>query len=178
MKNSFFDRIVICGTPVSHWAKLRLNRNRKKALVLVILGTTLFLLSGCASEAQRDLAPVMVSAIVSQSKEGVPDDEIIREISDSGTVYRMSASELANLRDKGVSNAVINYMQQTYLEAIRRDQSVADLGLWTYGPDGYYYGGYPFGWTYTYVPYVPEQELLHEHAENSAPKTSAKHTHG
>ena len=34
--------------------------------------------------------------------------------------------QLARLHDQGVADAVINYMQQTYLEAVRREQNLAD----------------------------------------------------
>ena len=34
--------------------------------------------------------------------------------------------QLARLHDQGVADPVINYMQQTYLEAVRREQNLAD----------------------------------------------------
>ncbi len=68
------------------------------------------------------------------SKAGVSPDEIIRQIAESGTVYRLSASQLADLRQAGVSNQVINYMQQTYLDAVRRDQRREDMRYWTLDP--------------------------------------------
>ena len=39
-------------------------------------------------------------------------------------------AQLARLHDHGVADAVINYMQQTYLEAARREQSLADWSDW------------------------------------------------
>jgi len=33
---------------------------------------------------------------------------------------------LAQLHDQGVQDQVINYMQQTYLDAVRREQDLAD----------------------------------------------------
>jgi len=35
-------------------------------------------------------------------------------------------AQLARLHDQVVADAVINYMQQTYLEAVRREQNLAD----------------------------------------------------
>jgi len=34
--------------------------------------------------------------------------------------------QLARMHDRGVADAVINDMQQTYLEAVRREQNLAD----------------------------------------------------
>jgi len=103
---------------------------------------------------------VTVAEIIAMSKSGEPDAVIIDKIRNSGTVYRLSASQLADLLKQGVSDAVINYMQQTYLEAIRRNQQLNDQSYWTLYGDGYLYGGYPFGWHndwYPSEPYIPYQ---------------------
>ena len=146
----------------------------KVVSTLVVFGV-LFIASlvvtGCAVQARRSAPPLTVSSIVQQSHQGVPASAIIRQITESGTVYRLSASELANLRDDGVADSVINYMQQTYLDAIRRNQRLADQNLWVYGPDGYWYGGYPFGWPYYYVPYTPVH--THHHERKSEHRASA-----
>jgi hypothetical protein len=34
--------------------------------------------------------------------------------------------QLARLHDQGVADAVINYMQQTYLEAVRREEAISE----------------------------------------------------
>jgi hypothetical protein len=44
-----------------------------------------------------------------------------------------------------VPDAVINYMQQSYLDAVRTDQSLADFNNWAMLDDGYMYGG-PWWW--------------------------------
>ena len=162
---------------------LCVGKGKGKGAVVVfgLLVVASLALTGCASQAQRAVPPFMVSSIVRQSQDGVPSSVIIRQIAESGTVYRLSASELANLRDEGVADAVINYMQQTYLDAIRHDQSVADRSLWVYGPDGYYYGGYPFGWPYYYVPYAPQHEytprrsVYSERADGQGQKVGKEH---
>src|SRR2546427_8106978 len=61
----------------------------------------------------------------------------------SETVYRLTAAQLAELHEQGISDHVIYYMQQTYLDAVRQDQSLADWDYWTAGADGFWYGG-PF----------------------------------
>jgi hypothetical protein len=72
------------------------------------------------------------------SKEGVPAETIIERMRDSDTVYRFTAAQLANLREQGVSDQVIDYMQQTYLDAVSQDQSLEDWDYWTVGADGFF----------------------------------------
>ncbi len=89
--------------------------------------------------------PVTVSEIISMSKSGVTSQEIIKQIRASGTIYRLKASELAALKSQGVSDDVIDYMQSTYLDAMRRDAfyraNYYGPGCWGYYPN--YYGPYP-----------------------------------
>jgi hypothetical protein len=115
---------------------------------LLLLFAGLLLLAGCATLLVERPPPVRVSQIVEMSRAGVPAHEIIEKIRASGTVYRLKASQLAELREKGVPDAVIDYMQQTYLHAVRRDQRFEDWNRWSLYDDGYWYGGYPFGWPY------------------------------
>jgi hypothetical protein len=89
--------------------------------------------------------PVTVPQIILMSREGVPSEDIIAKIQDSRTVYRLQASQLAQLKEEGVSDAVINYMQQTYINAVRSDQSLEDWDNWTLAGDGFWYGG-PWWW--------------------------------
>ncbi len=105
-------------------------------------------LAGCATmeNALRGPDPLSVSEIVDMSRAGVPSTEICSEIQRTGTVYRLSASQLADLRQQGVSDDVINYMQKTYLEAVAADSAFAADGMWTMEDDGFWYGGSPYGW--------------------------------
>ena len=91
------------------------------------------LLSGCATFGFKQPEPVTVGQIIQMSKEGVPVDTIIKKMRDSDTVYRLTAAQLAELHDMGVADQVLNYMQQTYMEAERRQQSAEDWnreGMW------------------------------------------------
>lgn len=112
---------------------------RLSAILVVYL-----VLAGCATVAARE--PVTVGQIVAMSQAGTPAADIIAKIRDSDTVYRLKASQLAELERKGVPPDVIDSMQKTYLEAVRRDQSVRDWNLWTLGDDGYWYGGCGYDW--------------------------------
>jgi hypothetical protein len=57
----------------------------------------------------------------------------------------LQTSQLAQLKEQGVPDAVINYMQQSYLDAVRADQSRADSNNWAMLDGGYMYGG-PWWW--------------------------------
>lgn len=82
----------------------------------VLIGTLLTLL-GCAS-APRPTAPT-TAEIVQMSQRKLPDDIIIERIRASRAVYRLSAAELVKLHDQGVSDAVLNAMQNTQIEEVR-----------------------------------------------------------
>jgi hypothetical protein len=107
----------------------------------------LFLLAagiGCVSPKPRP-EPVTVPQVVEMSKAGVPAGEIIGKMKASGTIYRLQASQLVELHTQGVSPEVLDYMQQTFVEAIRRDAAYDNWNRWT-PYDNYWYGGPPFGW--------------------------------
>lgn len=103
----------------------------------------LTLLLGCASTFHPRPDPPTPDQVVEMSKAGKSADEIIQLMQDSGAIYRLSASQLSALRDKGVPDAVIDYMQQTYLEQVRRDEA----WRYSYPPHwGYWYYPYPYYW--------------------------------
>jgi hypothetical protein len=88
------------------------------------------LLSGCATFGFKQPEPVTVGQVIQMSKEGVPPEAIVKKMRDSETVYRFTAAQLAELHDLGIADPVLDYMQRTYIEAERREQSRDDWGLW------------------------------------------------
>src|SRR5438093_1835925 len=119
------------------------ERLSRQSLTLIVL-TCITLPGGCATLGTTEPPPpVTVSEIIQMSKEGVPADTLIERMRDSETVYRLTAAQLAELHEQGISDQVIDYMQQTYVDAVRQDQSLADWDYWTAGADGFWYGG-PF----------------------------------
>jgi hypothetical protein len=118
---------------------------RQSPPLLVLICMTL--LGGCASlGVGQSTPPVTVSDVIHMSKQGVPTDTILDNMRESQTVYRLTAAQLAQLRDQGVANQIIDYMQQTYLYAVHQDQSLEDWGDWHLGTDGFWYGGPYYGW--------------------------------
>ena len=109
--------------------------------------TCMALFGGCATLGYKQPnPPITVSEVISMSKEGVAANIIVDKMRNSGTAYRFTAAQLAKLHDQGVDDQVINYMQQTYLDAVRQDESLADWQYWTPGADGFWYGGPYYGW--------------------------------
>jgi hypothetical protein len=111
------------------------------------------LLGACATFGKIPPAPTPAE-IVQLTKDGVPAGEIIRRMEESRAVYRLSASELAQLRSQGVPEEVINYMQQTYITSVRDEEwyRARQGTVWPHypgattpysNPDPFYYS-YPY----------------------------------
>jgi len=116
----------------------------------------LLLVGGCASRPAR--VPVTVDEIVQMSRDGQPPTDIIARMEASDTVYRLSGSELARLKEQGVPDEVLDYMQDTYID-YERSRAVRSYDPW-WGPPyafGYpywgYYGPYYAPYYYPYRPY-------------------------
>jgi hypothetical protein len=122
-------------------------------------------LAGCASVQSRP--PVTVEQIVQMSKEGVPAADIVQKMRDAGTVYRLSGSQLARLKGEGVSDEVLDYMQQTLL-AQERARGAMDYAPYWGGP--YWYGPGPFWGPYPYWgPYWGPYPYYHHYHPRGTP---------
>jgi hypothetical protein len=104
----------------------------------------LALATGCASMERRP-PPPSLDEIVQMSKDGVPAETIVERLRESRAVYRVSGSQLAKLHDEGVPEAVLDYIQDTYLEHVRwrermyyEDRYYWDH-FWMHGCIGCYY---------------------------------------
>ena len=105
----------------------RLKKTWRRQMSVSMLLTGSALLSGCAAlGVDQSNQPVMVSEVIRMSKENVPAETIVNKMGDSRAVYRLNAAQLAQLHDQGVADLVLNYMQETYLNAVRREQDLAD----------------------------------------------------
>jgi hypothetical protein len=111
---------------------IKLSQRKGPALMFLICVT---LLSGCATLGFKQPEPVTVDQVIEMSKEGVPAEAIVKKMRDSETVYRFTGAQLAELHDRGVADPVLDYMQRTYIEEERREQSRQDRGDWDrWGP--------------------------------------------
>lgn len=79
------------------------------------------------------------------SQAGTPGNEIIKRLKESRAVYPLTASEIASLHDRGVPDAVLDYMHNVYLREVREEEAVRSYHYygWYYHP--YFYYGYPRG---------------------------------
>ena len=90
--------------------------------IVIVLAAALTV-AGCAGVVPRP-DPLSIEQVVQLSRDRVNPAEIIQRMQQSGGFYRLPASDLARLHDQGVADAVIDYMQATYLDAVRREEAL------------------------------------------------------
>ncbi len=132
--------------PVPHPA--RPAARRLLALVAAVSLATSSVACGGLAARRWGEHPVTITEVVILSQHGVAPEKIIGKMRRGGTVYHLSEAQYAELRKKGVTPAVIAYMQQGHAEAVRAFPKLADdkdLSCWNLGFDGYWYSGGPFG---------------------------------
>ncbi len=75
--------------------------------------------AGCASPPAKPA--LSVDEVVAMAGEGLSADAMIEKMEASRSVYRLPASSMIELKQKGVPDQVLDYMEQTYLtEACRQ----------------------------------------------------------
>jgi hypothetical protein len=116
----------------------------KRRTAIVMLG----LLVGCAATSGRLPPPPTTMEIVQMAKGGESPEAIIARMEQSYAVYQLPASELARLREQGVPDKVIDYMQQTYIDSVRYRERERMRGAYFYpsyvGPYRYPYWRFPY----------------------------------
>ena len=95
-------------------------------LILVALLGCVCLSVGCTGIQKRQ--QIAVDEIVAMAREGVPAEAIIEKIEVSRSVYPLPASRLVELKQKGVPDQVLDYMEQTYLTQACRQAIWDDSG--------------------------------------------------
>ena len=110
---------------------------------LVVLLVVLF--SGCASTRLARPEPPTLDEIVEMSKAGTASDEIIKRLKESRAVYPLTASEIAGLHDRGVPDAVLDYMHKVHLREVREDESAYAYHRYGWFFHPYFYYGFPRG---------------------------------
>lgn len=86
---------------------------RAAAAALVCLSLT----AGCAGLDRRP--PPTLEHIVQMSRDGRTADEIVRELQDTRAVYPLTGTQIIGLHRDGVPDAVLDYLQNAYVESIR-----------------------------------------------------------
>lgn len=107
----------------------------------VILAATI-LLAGCATTPRP--APLTQADIISMTKAGLTDEDIIRRIDDTRTVFQLSSDDVVFLRKEGVSDRIVTYMLDTLTRAVAAEQRRRDMDDYNFR---YRYGlfyGYPW----------------------------------
>lgn len=108
-------------------------------LSLLVCASALALLAGCAVTPPPPLEP---AEIVRLSREGMPAKDIIARLQASQAVYTLDAAELVRLSQEGVPVEVLNYLQATQIDQLRRE---AERQYW-YGRDPFFWGPFYRPW--------------------------------
>ncbi|MDP4291564.1 MAG: hypothetical protein Q8908_10835 [Bacteroidota bacterium] len=122
-------------------------------LALLLMTSGLLFLQSCVIYTQPRESMVKVPDIIQMSKDGVSSKDIISKIKRSHTGYNLKADQLAKLQKQGVSDSVINYMEQTHINSAIRNAQYDAYNYWWPGYGGFYYGYPYFGWPYSYGGY-------------------------
>jgi hypothetical protein len=112
-----------------------------RAFTLALLG---LLVAGCATTPR--LPPLTQADIISMTKAGATDEDIIRRIDATRTVFVLSADDVVRLRKEGVSDRVVTYMLDTYTRAaVAEERRRSEYYNFHYG---FYYGRpwHPYWW--------------------------------
>jgi hypothetical protein len=127
------------------------ERHRLRHLLATVLVAALA--TGCA--AFQNPEPMTLEQVVDLSTEGKSADDIINRLVQSRTVFALSGSGYAKLREQGVDDAVLDHIQRAYVARVEMDTRMRYQG-W-YGP-GYGVGYYPYPyrpmggpWPYWYI---------------------------
>jgi hypothetical protein len=132
------SRSKICTYTAKQEEISQLNRSILRTSFLFIISLSVLFLGSCASVTSNSLSKVTVPQIIEMTKAGASDQEIINEIQQSKTVYKLDGNQYARLRQTGVSDNVIDYMQETYTDEIQRRQDRdEDWEMWNIEDAGY-----------------------------------------
>lgn len=96
--------------------------------------------AGCTTTRRPAPTPLTQEEIIQMAQAHTADKDIIERIKLTGTVYRLTTAEVLHLHEARVSNEVIDFMLQDYVEAVRwQEQRRAYYYDWySYGPHSYW----------------------------------------
>ena len=125
----------------------------KKSTLFYSICIALLFFAGCATfkNAFHPLPPVTYDEIIRLTQDKVAPETIINKIRDSGTVFRLNSNEVMDLRQHNVDQKVVDYMLDTYTEAVRQQQELDDWNRWWFYEGHYYW--WP-DWDEYYYPHI------------------------
>jgi hypothetical protein len=84
------------------------------------------LVAGCTTPTDYPATPAysryQVEDVIAMSKAGEPDGVILDKLRAANAFFPLTASEIVKLHGEGVSLAVLDYMQKTYLRGVRMEE--------------------------------------------------------
>ena len=86
----------------------------------------LLFVMGCATHKPAPPPPLTQSDVISMVKVSVPDDEIMRRIDETRSVFRLSSEDVVRLRNEGLSDRLVSFMLDTYARAAAAEQRRRD----------------------------------------------------
>jgi hypothetical protein len=96
-----------------------------RRIALLAIVAVAFPLAGCATT-QYPSVPAYnhysAEDIIAMVHAGEPSKEIIAKLEASNGFYPLRASDLVRLHDQGVPLDVLDYMQDTYIRGVRREE--------------------------------------------------------
>ena len=89
------------------------------------------------------------------TEQGRSFEEIMGEIQETGTVYRLTDDQQQRLRGSSLSATLLSFMQLTYVHAVEANPALKTSSDQWHQVDGFWYGGRPFGWPEAWVVGAP-----------------------
>ena len=132
-----------------------------RRLVAVVALASAVLAAACASTGKpTTTAPaktqvLTVQQILTMTEQGRSFEEIMGEIQQTGTVYKLTDDQAQRLRGSSFSATLLSFMQLTYVHAIEANPALGASNDQWHQIDGYWYGGRPFGWPEPWVVGAP-----------------------
>lgn len=75
--------------------------------------------------------PLLTQAdVISMIKAGLSDEEVMRRIDATGTVFRLSGDDVVRLRQEGLSDRLVTFMMDTYTRAAVDQQRRQEMYNW------------------------------------------------
>lgn len=106
-------------------------------LVLISLIVCWFA-TGCAMVPRP--APLTQADVISMVKAGASEEDVLRRIAASGTVFYLNADDVVRLRQEGVSDRLVTFMMETATRAAVAEQRRQDMYYHQQFHFGYWWG--------------------------------------